>query len=77
MSEQGKYSVEIRAKSGDRVLTKVIYPEQSYSDCVGTQYAIAMGLFQAGAAKAEVKGDPLPPEVFAAITGQPMPPEPR
>ncbi len=70
MSDKGKYSVVIQAKSGDRVLTEVIYPEQNYSEFVSCQYAIAMGLFNSGAVRAEVKGNPLPPEVIAAMTGK-------
>ena len=67
MSEKGKYSVEIIARSEDRVLTTLKYPEQSYSDFVTAQTVIVTALLRAGMDMAEIKGDPVPDAVKALV----------
>lgn len=67
MSEKGEYSVEIIARSGDRILSELTYPEQSYSDFVSTQAAIVLGLLGAGIDRADLKGDPVPDELKALM----------
>jgi hypothetical protein len=70
MSEKGKYSVTITMRSGDRVLTEVIYPEQGYDDFVGVQAVIAHALIGAGFVNAEAKGTPVPDQVKAMLAGK-------
>ena len=54
------WSVEVTVRHGDKVKTLMTYPAQTYSECVATQFAIVMGLFNAGSALADANGDPLP-----------------
>lgn len=67
--EKGKYSVTMVAKSGDRVLTRIVYPDQDYAEFLGTQYAITMGLFKGGLQKADLDGVEMPDELRAMLSG--------
>lgn len=61
MASENKYSAEIVIKSGDRVLTTVNFPNQSYIDVVGLQAVISNALVSVGLETAKEKGDEIPP----------------
>lgn len=63
MASERKYSLEITVRSGDRVLTTLVYPDQDYVEVVTTQAIIAMALVKAGFDQAVVKGDEVPPDL--------------
>lgn len=63
MASENKYSFEMVARSGDRVLTQVVYPGQNYADLVTIQAFIALALTKAGFDQAVLKGDEIPPQL--------------
>ena len=65
MSAKGKFSTTLTFRSGDRVLTEVVMPEQGYDDFVAVQGVIAMALVNAGIVRAEDVGTPVPDSVKA------------
>jgi hypothetical protein len=71
--EPGKYSLEIVAKSGDRVLTTLTYPNQSYADLVSAEVVLMNALGKAGISYAEAKGEEIPDQVKALLGIGPNP----
>lgn len=64
MASDTDHSVTIIAKSGDRVLTTIVYPDMSYVELVAAQAAIALGLLRAGFQRADFLGDEIPPPLM-------------